>query len=210
MGALHKGTSLVESYDVKILFLIICSAVSIKGASSSKLKVTLRLWVKSSQSVVSLRTSSSIYQFFGITSRVCTNKCVYSCLGTEFHVAVHCVRWSIWQVNPVYLCAIYSVYVSNLTCNTLLHCCQLSILSLCTTHHLVGVTFSVTSKAKNLCWFGICNSNSLTKESICFIPSYFDGSHTLAPIQRNVQVIWTHLLVDTSCSLYFQCSISSS
>jgi hypothetical protein len=67
---LHTCTSSIESYYVKILSLIAYKVESIKGASSSKLKVTLKFRVNSSQSVVSLSTSSSKYQFFGCNTLV--------------------------------------------------------------------------------------------------------------------------------------------
>jgi hypothetical protein len=56
----------IDPSIAKILFLITCKVESIKGLLLSKLNLTLKFLVNSSQYHVPLRTSSSMYQYFGI------------------------------------------------------------------------------------------------------------------------------------------------
>jgi hypothetical protein len=96
--------------------------------------------------------------------------------------------------------------VLNLTCISLLHCCQSSMFSLCVTHHLVGVAFNTMSSASSLCFSCTYASNVCTNVFISVNLSYLGGLHSSIPIQRTNLVMHAHRHVETSCILYFQFS----
>jgi hypothetical protein len=124
----------------------------VEGDSCSNLNVTLNLWTNPSHAVVSLRVSNSKYQFLGIVSNMCMNQCIHSIFDTEHHKALHfCMRYP-GSLSPVYFYTLTSSSSPKCICMSLLHCAQSLILFLCTTHHLDGVVFKMTSSANNLCY----------------------------------------------------------
>jgi hypothetical protein len=189
--ALHPGTtSIIPSFE-NILVLMAYKAASSNGDSCSNVNVTLKLRVSWSQSLVSLHITSSKYQFFGIVSNVCINRCVHSSFGNVLHIFRHCKICSVGSPSHVYLCTMYSS-LPNLICSNFLHFCQYSIRSLCTTYHLAGVAFKMMSNAKNLYCFGTCNSHVCTNVSISINPSYLGGSHNSIAIQCTNRVMFMH------------------
>jgi len=182
-----------------------CRASCIEGDSCSNVNVTLNLRTNPLH-VVSLCISNSKYECLRIVSNVCMNRSVHFVYDTECHKALNFSTWSFESLSPFYFCALTSTSGPKHICMSLMHCSQSLILFMCVAHHIAGVAFKMTSNDNSLYYLGTCNSNAIINIFFSVSPSYLGGSYSYVPIQCKYWFIQEHLLVNTSCILYYQFS----
>jgi len=187
-----------------------CSAKCMEGDSCSNVNVISNLLTIPFHYVVSLRIFNSKYQFLGIVSNVCMNRCVHSISDFEHHKGLHLFMWLVGSPSPVYFCAPSASSGPKRIFISLLHYAQSFIPFLCVAHHLARVAFRRKSSEKILYCLGTCNSNAFINISISVCPSYLGGSHSSVPIQCKDWFKRAHRLVNTSCIFCCQFSRPSS
>jgi hypothetical protein len=82
-----------------------------------------------------------------------------------------------------------------------LHWYQSLTISLCTPHHLAGVSLSAISRAKRLIFYNTSSLYRVKNDSKSFTPWKLGGSLISLPTHITVRSILVHLLVETSCNL---------
>jgi hypothetical protein len=138
------------------------------------------------------------------------NLCTHCSRGMSLQDSSQLRTWSFGQLQPVYLTSQLPTCAENRVVIKVRHYVQSVILLLCVPHHLVGVSFRVSSIANNLCCVGTLISKSERKASRRFRPSKVGKLLIVVPIQQTSLVSRAHLLVDTSYIWFFQFSSASS
>jgi len=173
------------------------------GFSCSNEKVNIKLCCNVVHYVVPLCSSWSTCQFVGIPSNVWMKWWVHSYGGVIFHSVMHFSKCSFGFPCPSYLWnSLLPCFVLNLMHSNRLHWYQSLIVSLCVSHHLVGVALSVMLRTNNIWLYDTSSSYLVRNSSNSLIPWKLGGSWTSVPTHLTTWSIQVHLLVETSCRCY--------
>ena len=145
-----------------------------------------KVWYKFSLSVcqfsVPQRSSISTYQYLGLLSKVCTNKCTHSSLDLSFHASSQFRICEAGPDTPSYNDSIPPILAPNLISSSLRQVSQVVMFCWCAVHHLPSVALNTTTRCWSLSEHGSCASYSWTKTLTSDKPSKIGSVLTSDPI----------------------------